>query len=106
VTDLNEPNLEREVAFGKDAEALLENELLEGALNALINQYDRMWKDSDLNDRELREDAYRMLRCAGEFKGLLTTIIRTGNMAAIQIEEQRSVQEQEAANERRHGDNS
>lgn len=88
--ELNDPRDERtiredEIAKGERARRLLEDDLLQACLEAIISHHDRAWKNSEPDDNEAREHHYRMLRSAADFKGLLTTLVRTGELSAEQL---------------------
>lgn len=91
---------EDEIRRGQQAKRLLEDDLFIASMDALIGYYDIQWKNSALGDTEGREAAYRMLRTAAEFRGLLTKIVETGDIAAEQLAVLIAQQEAEDAIER------
>jgi hypothetical protein len=64
-----------------EARHLLEHPMLNGALTAIEEEWDREWKGSNPGDVKTREFAYRMLYTARKFRALLTKIVDSGNLA-------------------------
>jgi len=72
----------QEILRGKQAHQLLENELLNEALNSLEQKYETAWRNSKLSQVELREEAFRMLGAARELRSYLTNLVNTGKLAS------------------------
>ena len=75
-------NEARDIARGNDATRLLQDTLLVESLNALEQSYINTWKQSRVNETDLREEAYRMYFAVLQFRVQLTRFISTGKLAA------------------------
>lgn len=71
-----------EIFRGRSAAALLENELLNEALDAIEKKYEDGWRHSKPSGVDVREAAYLMLHVVKEFKSHLTSFVNTGKLAA------------------------
>jgi len=72
-----------EISRGKSAHQLLENPLLKEALDAIEQSFRDEIENSNLSQRDLREEAFRMLCAAKVFRKHLTRYIETGKMASM-----------------------
>ena len=93
--------LRRAIAAASRAKAILDDEIVAGALDAIEAELRANWESSDLGDREGREDAYRMFRAAKAFRDRLGKTISDGAVARAEIEDQSL--RQRRAEERRPG---
>lgn len=80
--------LRRAITTANRAKAILDDEIVAGALDAIEAELRASWESSDLGDREGREDAYRMFRAARAFRDRLGKAISDGAVARVEIEEQ------------------
>lgn len=77
----DELKLKRDQQAGLKARQLLEDPMINDALNAIRkNLYDKIAR-SDFDQSEAREDAYRMLRSVEAFEGQFKRFINTGKIA-------------------------
>ncbi|HEY2110599.1 MAG TPA: hypothetical protein VGH25_02610 [Dongiaceae bacterium] len=77
--------------------AILEDELVVGALDAIEAELRASWEASDFGDTQGRENAYRMLRAAKAFRERFQKVIDDGAMA-------RAVLDSNQAQQRRIGE--
>lgn len=66
---------------GIKAEQLLKDPLINNAFNDIRHILYKKIESSDFNEREEREDCYRMLRAAEMFEGMFKRHINTGRSA-------------------------
>ena len=83
----DEVALKRQSIRGRKAKTLLEDELMQSALNDIRMTIYKKIETSAFNQKDEREDCYRMLRAAEMFEGMLRRHINTG----IAAEEKLSV---------------
>lgn len=74
---------EQEIVRSNEANALLGNKLLNEALEAIAQRYRDDYENSQLSQRELREEAFRMLSTVKLFRQHLTHFVETGKMASV-----------------------
>jgi hypothetical protein len=86
---------ELEIVRGQEAHQLLENELLNEALNAIEKRYNDAWMNTTLSQANLREEAYRMLAACRELRMALTSFITTGKLASTAKEARMDLEERE-----------
>jgi hypothetical protein len=86
---------ELEIVRGHQAEALLENELLNEALDAIAHRYSSAWMNTSLSENIVREEAYRMLAATREVRMLLTSFITTGKLATTAKETRQTQEDRE-----------
>jgi hypothetical protein len=72
-----------EITRGQNAARLLENELLNEALNGIESFFEDAWKNSKLSQSNIREESYRMLCVSKDFRQHLTTFVTTGKLASV-----------------------
>jgi hypothetical protein len=80
--------LRQAIAAASRAKAILGDEIVAGALDAIEAELRANWESSDPGDREGREAAYRMIRVAKAFRDRLGKAISDGAMARAEIEDQ------------------
>ncbi|HSY85826.1 MAG TPA: hypothetical protein VLA85_04595 [Verrucomicrobiae bacterium] len=79
-------DLRREANRGQRARAILEDEIISEALDAIEAELRAGWEGSRAEDTAGREDAYRMLRAAKAFRERLRKVIDDGSVAQAEIE--------------------
>lgn len=80
MADLNE-----ELSKASQASDLLNNELIQEFLTKIRKNLHDKIEFSKADDKEGREEAWRMLKVVGEFERHFVTIIDTGKMAEKQL---------------------
>ena len=78
---------EAEVARGEEARALLAHPLLAAALAAVERHWTGRWRSSRAEDMQVREHAWQRLAALDEVRGQIASHVRTGALAARQLEE-------------------
>lgn len=86
MTDLNE-----ELNRASQAQDVLDNPLVQEFLTKARENIRREFEFSKANDREGREEAWRMLKVLNEFERHFISIIETGKMAEKQLSMQEKV---------------
>lgn len=81
----------QEVSEGHRAQSLLENEAFVTAVDYLRGYYESAWKNSTPEATEGRERIWLMLRSLNAVVGHLETVVETGTLAKIQLEEDQGV---------------
>jgi len=76
----------RAVLAAQRAKAILEDPLVAGALAAIKAGMHADWESSEPDDRDGREDAFRMLRAVKVFEQRLQQHTRDGAVAEAEIE--------------------
>ncbi|HXU58666.1 MAG TPA: hypothetical protein VN710_07940 [Verrucomicrobiae bacterium] len=79
-------DLRREASRGMRAKAILEDEIVTEALDAIEAELRANWEGSRTDDAAGREDAYRMLKAAKAFRERLRKVIDDGAVAQAEIE--------------------
>jgi hypothetical protein len=79
-------DLRREANRGQRAKAILEDEIVTEALDAIEAELRADWEGSRPDDTAAREVAYRMLRAAKAFRERLRKVIDDGSVAQAEIE--------------------
>ena len=69
------------------AQALLRDELLNEAFDQVIETYLDLWRNSDPNDQDTREQAYQLVRAVDLVRGHLVSVVETGKL----MREQRKI---------------
>lgn len=67
---------------GERAKAVLENELVQEAFDAVDRKLFEEWKDSPPRDREGRERLFDAYKAKEQFKSFFTMLIQDGDAAA------------------------
>lgn len=86
---------EAEMIRGRQAETLLNDPLLVEALSIIETKFEEKWKRSDPLDTEVREEAFRLLKCLELFKSQLAHVLQTGKLAAKSESDQQELNEQQ-----------
>jgi hypothetical protein len=79
---------------GQISSSLLENELLNEALDAIEKEVFDQWMQCPARDKEGKEALWQLAKTAQKFRGVLTGYIETGKLATAQLkqfEEKRGV---------------
>lgn len=79
---------------GQISSSLLENELLQEALNAIEKEVFDQWMQCPARDKEGKEALWQLAKTAQKFRGVLTGYIETGKLATAQLsqfEEKRGI---------------
>lgn len=79
---------------GQVSASLLENELLQEALNAIEKEVFDQWMQCPARDKEGKEALWQLAKTAQKFRGVLTGYIETGKLATAQLsqfEEKRGI---------------
>lgn len=64
------------------AKDLLNSEAIKDFFDGLENRYTELWKGSSYLDKEIREDAYRMIRALHELRTDIETIAKSDKIDA------------------------
>jgi signal transduction protein with GAF and PtsI domain len=91
-------DLRGEVSRGIRAKAIIEDEIVVEALEAIEAELRSDWEGSRPGDPAGREESYRMLRAAKAFRERLRKVIDDGSVAEAEIEAT------ERARRRKNGD--
>jgi hypothetical protein len=82
---MNEIELHQKKMRGIKAKQLLDDELIKMAINDIREGIFKQIASSAFNEKEEREDAYRMLRAVECFEGQLKRHINTGRAAEEEL---------------------
>lgn len=74
-------NNQRDIERGEQAKRLLENPLLNEALDKIEASLIDSWRSSGEKDHERREDAWRSYQLLGRLRGELQYLVATGKAA-------------------------
>jgi hypothetical protein len=87
-------DLQQQTDRGAEAAILLENRLLQDALNAIEKEVFDQWMQCPARDKEGKEALWQLAKTAQKFRGVLTGYIETGKLATSQLsqfEERRGI---------------
>ena len=84
---MDRDRLAAEVTRGEEARALLAHPLLTAAMAEVERYWTARWRGSRPEDTALREHAWQRLAALDEVRGQIATHVRTGALAARQLEE-------------------
>lgn len=82
---IDQDKLAQATARAARAQALLGNELLTEAFEALESAYTTAWRSTMVNDAAGREKLYLAVNIVGKVQEHLTTIVNDGKLAASQL---------------------
>jgi len=82
----DEISLARDAARGARAKALLENELLVEAFEALEKEYTAAWRSTGARDSEAREKLYLAVNIVGKVREHLNYVINNGKLAQAELD--------------------
>ena len=77
--------IQKEIARGKQAQALLENEILKEAFDYLEKEYHTTWENSSIEQQKPRETVFMMLKTLKTVKQHIENVIATGKIANDQL---------------------
>jgi len=66
---------------GDEARRLLENEVLQAALDAIESEVVNQWEQCPARDKDGKEALWQLLKTSKKFRRLLTGYVETGNLA-------------------------
>lgn len=66
---------------GDEARRLLDNEVLQEALNAIESEVVTQWEQCPARDKEGKEALWQLLKTSKKFRRLLVGFVETGNLA-------------------------
>lgn len=72
---------EQEMHRGDEARRLLENEVLQAALDAIESEVVNQWEQCPARDKDGKEALWQLLKTSKKFRRLLTGYVETGNLA-------------------------
>ncbi len=75
------PNETMEIQRAREAEFLLNHPMIVGAFDALEASFESQWRNTNIEQRDEREEAFRMMHTVRLLKTLLTRYIETGKLA-------------------------
>ena len=78
--------LQRDINRGKQAEILLQNELVQEAFKALEDEYFKLWQATKPLDTDVRESLWHSYRTVGEVKTHLHRLVDSGTMAQLELD--------------------
>ncbi|MCK1387363.1 hypothetical protein [Bradyrhizobium sp. 21] len=83
----DESTLERAAASAARAEALLDDELLNEAFNALEKSYIAAWRATTVDDAAGREKLFLAINIVGKVRDHLAGIVANGKLASAELKE-------------------
>lgn len=78
----------QEISRGQQALELMEHPLLVEAFAMLRAQYKTAWEESPARDPQGREELWRLVKSLSAVEGHLKTVVETGKMARLQVEQE------------------
>lgn len=97
MTDEQEQKLIRESSRGAKARAILEDEFVQEALQAVEVGILEAWKKSPVRDLEGQTSLRLLYKVFNDFKGYFADALATGKMANVQLAHERSLRERARA---------
>lgn len=82
---MNDRDLQRDLDRGEHAQRLLNDQLLQDALNAIKAEVVKTWVDCPARDKEGKEALWQLAKTADKFEALLKGYIETGKLAAANL---------------------
>lgn len=82
---MSERDLRDDQDRGRNAQALLDNELLREALDAIDREVMEQWIDCPARDKEGKEALWQLIKTSRKFRSVLTGYIDTGKLATEQL---------------------
>lgn len=92
---MNVDKLHKDAADASRAKELVENEMLQGAFDALEEAYIAHWRASRIDDDAGREKLFIAVNIVGKVRQHLATIIANGTLAAADLEKLAAAAERE-----------
>ena len=87
-----EHQLRNEMSRATDAEAILNNPLVQEVLDSLEKDIVSAWENTPMRDVEAREKAWMYYLTVRKFRNTFINFIDTGRMASLQLETKRKFQ--------------
>ena len=81
----NRDKIEKEIARGKQAQALLDNEILKEAFDYLEQEYHKAWENSSIDQQKPRETVFMMLKTLKTVKQHIENVVAPGKIANDQL---------------------
>lgn len=82
MTDIN---LKNDVSRAEHAQRLVDDELLNAALDAIEQEVIRAWGDSRQADKDEKEALWQLYKTSQKFRAILIGHIETGKLAALNL---------------------
>jgi hypothetical protein len=82
---VNDRDLMAELNRGEHANRLLQDELLQEALQAIKDEVVATWADCPARDKEGKEALWQLMKTANKFESLLKGYIESGKLAAMNL---------------------
>jgi hypothetical protein len=82
---MNDRDLERSKERAEHAQRLLNDSLLQEAMQAIRNEVVRAWVDCPARDTEGKEALWQLARTADKFDALLRGYVETGKLATANL---------------------
>lgn len=80
-------NLDQDISRGKQAAALLSNELLTEAFDTLRAEYLKAWEATGARDTDARERLWQAYQIAGKVRTQLNGVVSNGKLAQREIDD-------------------
>lgn len=84
-------SLEEERSRGINAQRIIEDDLFQESFESVRAAILHAWASTSMKETENREFLFLMLRAADQFKQGLVTMLETGRMAEIQLDDEKSL---------------
>ena len=85
-------SIDNELRRGELARMLLQNEIYVDAVSAVKQAIIDKWSSAPMRDLEGQHELKLMLKVLGDVTGYIETAMQTGQMATIQLEQERKMQ--------------
>lgn len=82
---MNDRDLMRDVSRAEHADRLLNDELLNQALQTIRDEVVRMWVECPARDKEGKEALWQLAKTADKFESLLKGYVQTGKLATANL---------------------
>jgi hypothetical protein len=82
---MNDRDYMREQTRGQLSQSLLENELLQEALEAIDKEVMEQWIQCPARDKEGKEALWQLIKTSRKFRSILEGYIETGKLASDQL---------------------
>lgn len=88
---------EKQIYDADQARLVLENEQFQQAFTDIEQEIWQAWKNSPARDEEGRRELFRLLKTSEKFKVMLQSRLATGQLAGLELEQQRQQETQSRA---------
>lgn len=82
---------EKKIRAGQEAEKLIENQILRGAITHIRNECYRDIENSAGNEKEVREDNYYLLKAITKFEKSLIKLVKDSKDLQAKIKNQNTI---------------